>query len=65
VALQDFAILRPLFLDHPVWKADVFASKAYQAFAARVTKEAFTTGCRCLRQSHAALQQTGLGLWFW
>jgi hypothetical protein len=23
--------------DHPVWKADVFSSGAYQAFAARVT----------------------------
>ena len=37
VVLQDSIVLRPLFPDHPVWKADVFTSDAYQAFAARVT----------------------------
>ncbi|KAN0085565.1 Transcriptional activator of glycolytic enzymes domain containing protein, partial [Elaphomyces granulatus] len=37
VVLQDSTVLRPLFPDHPVWKADVFTSDAYQAFAARVT----------------------------
>jgi hypothetical protein len=37
VFLQDSVVLRPLFPDHPVWKADVFATDAYRAFATRVT----------------------------
>ncbi|KAN0085463.1 hypothetical protein V8E54_001930 [Elaphomyces granulatus] len=37
VFLQDSVVLRPLFPDHPVWKADVLATDAYRAFATRVT----------------------------
>jgi centromere DNA-binding complex CBF3 subunit-like protein len=37
VFLQDSVILRPLFPDHPIWKADVLATAAYRAFATQVT----------------------------
>jgi Centromere DNA-binding protein complex CBF3 subunit, domain 2/Transcriptional activator of glycolytic enzymes len=37
VFLQDSVVLRPLFPDHPVWKADVFITDAYRAFATQVT----------------------------
>jgi centromere DNA-binding complex CBF3 subunit-like protein len=36
VVLQDSVGLRRLFPDHPIWKADVFASEAYQTFATKV-----------------------------
>jgi hypothetical protein len=36
VILQDSVSLRQLFPEHPVWRADVFASEAYQAFATKV-----------------------------
>lgn len=36
VILQDSVGLRQLFPEHPIWKADVFASEAYQTFAAKV-----------------------------
>ncbi|KAN0087111.1 hypothetical protein V8E54_000799 [Elaphomyces granulatus] len=36
VVLQDSASLRPLFPRHPMWKATVFSSEAYQAFSAKV-----------------------------
>ena len=36
VVLQDSVGLRRLFPDHPIWKADVFASEAYQTFATNV-----------------------------
>jgi hypothetical protein len=35
VILQDSVGLRQLFPEHPIWKADVFASEVYQAFAAK------------------------------
>jgi hypothetical protein len=38
VFLQDSVVLRPLFQDHPVWKAaDVLTTDAYRAFTTRVT----------------------------
>jgi len=36
VILQDSVVLRQLFPEHPIWKADVFASEAYQAFAVKI-----------------------------
>ena len=36
VILQDSVVLRELFPEHPIWKADVFASEAYQAFAVKI-----------------------------
>jgi hypothetical protein len=39
VILQDSVSLRQLFPEHPIWKADVFASEIYQAFAIRVAAD--------------------------